>query len=236
MQVRTIILTIAAVLLTRTATPANLIIDPGFEQNSAAWNYNGEYAGRDTWDVAATGSICAYVNMWANGDSVSQTVNTIPGRRYRVDFEIASNHCCWGPSYLTVSFADTIGFTAWETNIQTPANVFSNHTFIVTATNSTSTFRFSGYMDWGTFFLDNVSVTPEAPVLSQPTRVQENQFCFLLSGVHGQTYTILVSTNLCLPRIAWNPLLTTNLSSDSVIIQDNQATDKQRFYAVRLEP
>jgi hypothetical protein len=122
--------------------------------------HNGSYAGRDTWDVAYTGSVCAYVNMYANGDSVSQTVNTVPGQAYHVDFWIASNHCCWGPSYLTVSFANTVGFAEWESDIATPANVFSEHDFITTATSSMSTFRFSGYMDWGTFFIDNVSVTP----------------------------------------------------------------------------
>jgi len=71
-----------------------------------------------------------------------------------------------------------------------------------------------------------------APVLSQPARKSGSVFSFQLSGLPGQTYTILASTNLA--KTNWVPVLTTNLSSSPALIQDNQATNKQRFYRARV--
>lgn len=72
------------------------------------------------------------------------------------------------------------------------------------------------------------------PVLSQPTRISATQFGFLLSGATGQNYTLLFATNVSRPLSNWTTVLITNLTSSQVFIQDNQATNKQRFYRVRL--
>jgi hypothetical protein len=77
-------------------------------------------------------------------------------------------------------------------------------------------------------------VSPSSPVLSLPTRKSGSQFGFLLSGVSGQTYTVLASTNVSLPLSSWSPILTTNLSSSSAIIQDDQATNQWRFYRAKV--
>ena len=75
-----------------------------------------------------------------------------------------------------------------------------------------------------------------APVLSQPTRISATQFGFLLSGAMGQTYTVLVATNVARPLTNWSTLLITNLSVSPAFIQDNQATNQRRFYRVRVGP
>jgi hypothetical protein len=72
------------------------------------------------------------------------------------------------------------------------------------------------------------------PMLGQPARLSATQFHFQLSGVASQNYTIQVSTNLASTN--WLTLLTTNLSASPVFIQDNQATNKQRFYRVKVGP
>jgi len=73
-------------------------------------------------------------------------------------------------------------------------------------------------------------------MLSQPTRISTTQFGFLLSGVPGQNYTVLVATNAARPLTNWSTLLITNLSASPALIQDNQATNKQRFYRVKVGP
>ena len=74
------------------------------------------------------------------------------------------------------------------------------------------------------------------PLLSQPARLSGTQFRFLLSGVSGQNYTILASTNAALPLSNWLPMLTTNLPGNSAFIQDNLATNQRRFYRVKVGP
>ena len=74
------------------------------------------------------------------------------------------------------------------------------------------------------------------PVLSQPARISATQFGFLLSGAAGQTYTVLVTTNLALPLANWSTVLTTNLSGSTATIRDIQATNQRRFYRVKVGP
>jgi hypothetical protein len=79
--------------------------------------------------------------------------------------------------------------------------------------------------------------TPSArPVLSQPTRISATQFGFLLSGVSGQNYTVLTTTNPALPLANWSTLLITNLPGSSAFIQDNTASNQRRFYRVKVGP
>jgi hypothetical protein len=72
------------------------------------------------------------------------------------------------------------------------------------------------------------------PVLSQPMRISSTQAGFVLSAPTGQNYTVLVSTNAALHMTNWFTVLTTNLSASPVFIQDNQATNKQRYYRVKV--
>jgi hypothetical protein len=74
------------------------------------------------------------------------------------------------------------------------------------------------------------------PVLSQPERLSSTQITFILSATPGFTYTILASSNISLLRPTWFTLLSTNLSASQAIIQDNDATNNQRFYRVQVGP
>jgi hypothetical protein len=74
------------------------------------------------------------------------------------------------------------------------------------------------------------------PVLSQPERISATQFGFLLSGVLGQNYTVLTTTNPALPLANWSTVLVTNLPTSSAFIRDNQATTQRRFYRVKVGP
>ena len=75
-----------------------------------------------------------------------------------------------------------------------------------------------------------------APLAGQPTRLSPAQFGFTLGGVPGSNYTVLTTTNVALPMSNWFTLLVTNLPAPSVFIQDNQATNQQRFYRIKAGP
>ncbi len=84
-----------------------------------------------------------------------------------------------------------------------------------------------------TFAIKTISTTP---ALGQPVRVSPTQIGLNFSGIPGSNYTILATTNLALPLSNWFTVLVTNLSTNSVFIQDNQATNKQRFYRIKAGP
>ena len=81
----------------------------------------------------------------------------------------------------------------------------------------------------------NITVYPVGtPLLSQPARFSPTQFGFNLSGASGSNYTIQASTNLASTN--WFTVSVVNLPGNSHFIQDNQATNKQRFYRALLGP
>jgi hypothetical protein len=69
-------------------------------------------------------------------------------------------------------------------------------------------------------------------LLTAPTWLGNAQFGFTLNGSPGTSYTVLATTNVTLPLSNWFTVLVTNLPGNSAFIQDNQATNKQRFYRV----
>ncbi|MGD0261919.1 MAG: hypothetical protein ABSD29_19290 [Verrucomicrobiota bacterium] len=79
-----------------------------------------------------------------------------------------------------------------------------------------------------------LALASATPVVGQPARLSSNLFQFQLSGMADQNYTVQVSTNL--GSTNWHTLLITNLSGSPVFIQDNRATNIQRFYRVMLGP
>ena len=66
------------------------------------------------------------------------------------------------------------------------------------------------------------------PVLTELFRASPSQFSFNLHGSMGANYTIQASTNLSISN--WFNLFTLNLTSNPTYLQDNQATNKVRFY------
>jgi hypothetical protein len=81
-----------------------------------------------------------------------------------------------------------------------------------------------------------LAMASASPVLGEPAKLSGTQFSFQLSGIAGQNYTVLASTNVTLPMSNWFPVLTTNLSTSPAYIEDNQATNAQRFYRVLVGP
>ncbi|MBI3852298.1 MAG: carboxypeptidase regulatory-like domain-containing protein [Verrucomicrobia bacterium] len=82
----------------------------------------------------------------------------------------------------------------------------------------------------------NITVyTIGVPFLSQPSKFSSTQFGFNLSGASGSNYTIQASTNLSSTN--WFTVsVVSNLPGNLFFIQDNEATNKQRFYRALLGP
>lgn len=78
-----------------------------------------------------------------------------------------------------------------------------------------------------------ITINPK-PVLSVPTWVT-NRFQMRLTGATGQNYTVQTSTNLSLTN--WISVLVTNsAATNSFIVTDPAATNKQRSYRVLIGP
>jgi hypothetical protein len=78
----------------------------------------------------------------------------------------------------------------------------------------------------------DITVYPTGtPLLSQPWRISPTQFGFNLNGSLGANYTVKGSTDLR----NWFTVLSVNLTSNPMYIQDNQATNSQRFYRVQKD-
>jgi hypothetical protein len=75
----------------------------------------------------------------------------------------------------------------------------------------------------------NITVYPTGtPFLTDLFRVSPSQFQFNLNGSVGAGYTIQASTNLSTSN--WFNLFSLSLTSSPMFLQDNQATNKQRYY------
>ena len=89
----------------------------------------------------------------------------------------------------------------------------------------------------GNFVTTNkvLSITINAkPVLGLPTWLR-NQFQMRLTGASNQNYTVQMSTDLSSTN--WiSMLITNNTTTNSFLLTDPNATNKQRFYRILIGP
>jgi len=140
--------------------PANLVTNPGFELGTDGWTFTGD-GGWDNHDLAHTGNAEAYVNI-ASG-SVSQTIATTSGSVYVVSFWLSANGFS-SSATIMASFGSTTGFAK---SYGSGAFGYQLQSFTAQATGTTTVFTFSGVMNGGTFFLDDVSIVPTVQVAPQ---------------------------------------------------------------------
>jgi Immunoglobulin domain/Immunoglobulin I-set domain len=80
-----------------------------------------------------------------------------------------------------------------------------------------------------------VSLSSGAPTLSQAMRLSNGQFQMLLNGIPNQNYTLEMSTNLSTTN--WFTLyVTNNPASGAFLLADPNATNKHRFYRIKVGP
>jgi hypothetical protein len=102
-----------------------------------------------------------------------------------------------------------------------------NFSFFVRVTDATSTFADSPSPL-------SLTITNPAPVLSAPFW-QTNRFQMRLTGLAGLNYSVQVSTNL--QPSSWTLLyVTNNATTNSFLVVDPNATNKQRSYRILVGP
>ena len=150
------------------ADAGNLVDNPGFE--------TGDFTGWTVGGLTAYTHVVSYAPYVNTGDYgaqfsgvsgdaglLSQTLTTVPGQEYVVDFWLYSDGGL--ANGFSVTFDGNSLFS--ETNL--PAAPYTQYTFNSTAIDSSALLQFSAYDNPGFFGLDDISVTavpePSAVVL-----------------------------------------------------------------------
>jgi hypothetical protein len=129
-------------------------------------------------------------------------------------------------------------WTLFYTSSPLPVGLYLNTSGLISGTpttNKPSIFKFQVQDQNGAITNKVLSITinPD-PVLSLPDWLT-NQFQMRLTGAANQNYTIQVSTNLSSAN--WTTLfITNNAVTNSFIVVDPTATNKQRFYRAVIGP
>jgi uncharacterized repeat protein (TIGR03803 family) len=82
----------------------------------------------------------------------------------------------------------------------------------------------------GSVYAVSTKVLPVSPVILAPTHLSNNRFQMLVAGLAGETYTVLVNTNVNVTN--WYPIFTTNPAANTFLYTDPNATNEQRIYRI----
>ena len=132
--------------------PANLVTDGGFENGFTGWREKGQNGDFSlTTDVHSGVQAASLHDIRGGPDTLSQTLNTVVGQTYTLDFWLANTAA--GQN----SFAAKIGGHALFTETNAPQEGYTEHTVQFTATNTVTTigFQFHNPAAW---HLDDVAV------------------------------------------------------------------------------
>jgi hypothetical protein len=77
-----------------------------------------------------------------------------------------------------------------------------------------------------------VGGTPVAPVLTGGSSLGGGQFNLTFGGPSGQTYKVLMSTDVALPLTSWTQLTDGTFGASAVTYTDTGATNAHRFYRI----
>ena len=149
--------------------PANLVTNGSFEtDNFTGWTLGGNYTsttyGPEIFITpdAESGQYAAALGSMNSDGTLSQTLQTTAGQQYTVSFWLANEGA--GPNNFTASWNGA----ALTTLTNAPAQNYTEYSFTVTATGSTSTLEFAAEQNPSQWDLDNVSVTIDAAAPPPP--------------------------------------------------------------------
>ena len=167
MQFRTSAVGMAAALTLSWLPPAEAagVLNGGFETgNFIGWTVGGGlgFTGVDSF-AAKTGSFGAYFGEDAPGSSISQTVTTVIGTLYLVEFWVQLDD-----SAIPNAFSWSFGGMAQPGSLTNAAGFdYRRASALITATSTTSNLQFNFLNQQSYYLLDDVSVTavPEPTAL-----------------------------------------------------------------------
>jgi flagellin len=142
---------------------ANVVTDPSFEAQNPAWVFT-DGAFFDNFDPAHTGSVTGVLSSCCGffDGSISQTVNTVPGQTYLIDYWVATNSNWSGG--VAVLFDNSFLFSQFMGGAQD----YTEYQFSKAASGPTATFRLFSNSFFGTLFLDDVSIDAVTSTTPEP--------------------------------------------------------------------
>jgi hypothetical protein len=166
--------------------------------------------------------------------TLSQSVPTIPGGSYLLSFWLIN------PTSLTTQ----IFVVNWSTNGTTfsalygitnpPAFSWTDLTFVVTATGTSSTLQFAAENDQDYFGLDDISLTPIPNPSVAALDQGPNRLGLIWYALPGLSYVVQYKTNLL--QANWINLSTNTAATTTASFTNTITSDPVRFYRVRQLP
>ena len=164
----------------------------------SGWTLGGNNTGPQVYvnSQAESGQYAAALGSVGSDGTLSQTLQTTAGQQYSLTFWLANNGS--GPDDFTAKWngATVLALT------NAPAQGYTEYTFTVTATGSTSTLEFDARQDPSHWNLDNISVTangtssttaPAAPVIGTAAVNPNTDPTVTLTGTAPDGSTVTVS-------------------------------------------
>jgi parallel beta-helix repeat protein len=176
--------------------PPNLVVNGSFQADSFdGWTLSGNY-GQSTYGPqvfidtnAESGRYAAGMGSIGSDGILSQSIATTPGQQYTVSFWLQNEG--GGPNDFTAKWNGQ----ALLALTNSAAFGYTEYTYTVTATGSTTTLEFDARQDPSRWDLDNISVTPigTQPPATAVTQVVESPSSGDLDT--GKTVTLTLNFN-----------------------------------------
>lgn len=161
MNKKTLLIVVTLAGMALSAHAQNLVINPGFETGDFTGYTTGgnfEFSSVNT-NMPHSGIYAAQLGPVGADGTLSQDIATAIGQSYAVSFFLANQDTSGGPSDFSASFAGMTGYSV----VNAPQFDYTQITFDVTATSSTSTLQFNFANNPNYWFVDDVSVTAAVP-------------------------------------------------------------------------